>query len=143
MLSDLDEMTLVMAIADARRSVPLGETKRLDAKAVAEVIRTLRADLDAAQSGQHLLRAQLEREEWLRKCAETDAEREKRRRAEARSDAIEDCAKLIESSDPWEGHQAPGNAPTIDREPLFTLRDAMVERIRDLASESNSEGPNE
>lgn len=48
-----------------------------------------------------------------------------------RTDEREAIARMIEEGDPWEGHQAPGNAPTIDPQPLFMLRDAIVERIRD------------
>jgi hypothetical protein len=47
---------------------------------------------------------------------------------------VESVAAMIERGDAWEGHQAEGNAATFDSAPLFALKSAIVERVRDMAS---------
>ncbi len=60
-----------------------------------------------------------------------------------RRQTIESVAAMVERGDAREGHQAEGNPETHDAGPLFALKAAIVERIRDMAGPFTSANPKE
>lgn len=85
------------------------------------------------------VRREVRREERER-AAVYAAEEIARGSAEVRRETVEAVARMVERGDVWEGHQAEGNPPTHEPGPLTVLRDSIVERIRDMASQFTSKG---
>lgn len=78
-ITDIDQLFLGNAIADARRTIPLDACAQLTVDAVCESIRSLARERDDATSGRLASEARERRANWLHGCAQKDVENEKRR----------------------------------------------------------------
>lgn len=80
-LSDMDQVKLARAIAEAGYNIPLNGVRQLDADGVCDVLRRLAASRDEYKAQASIASAECEQETWRRQCAEKDVANTKERLA--------------------------------------------------------------